>query len=368
MKFIITLSCLLLNLIGNAHANHDPYPVDYLSEKDYNNVRIRVNGTNLQFINQFGLIGDLVEKLCKKMNCRDSVLIDFCLRPGNNTPANFHIAYDSCSWINIDPDSGKQLYIDPYSSKIINIVASRESFCPTQVLQLLEYSILNLDKLKDSKHQLYERTFNYDYVNAIDTNIVNDVLMKELSSNIRQILETKIIPSKNIIEETHVKCEIDSNNCFYYYYRNNKYCIAFKRIYDNQIVLDTTLLEFCDLYDFEQINSQSVIVFDSNNSFYYLSKDSDSFKISKQQLIPIKLDHTIEGLKKTRKMFYLAPQNNISYLGGNLIAIDYGIEVDYSKDKNNSRHIQLLYQIDKDELIIDLEDFINKKKEQTKLF
>lgn len=130
--------------------------------------------------------------------------------------------------------------------------------------------------------------------------------------------------------------------------------------------IDTVVMELSDLYCMVPIDYQTCIVYDTYKSFYCIRFKHNKINISKRQEINVKTKWTKEENRCEWNYFtyprYFLTQN----LGGGLVSIFYGTETVegtaiYNRPRE-SRPIHLLYQIEKDELIQDLDALINPKE------
>ncbi len=125
-------------------------------------------------------------------------------------------------------------------------------------------------------------------------------------------------------------------------------------------------MELSDFYNIIPIDYKTCIVYDTYKSFYCIRFEHDSIKISKRQEIKVKTKWTDEELKITneKKYFDYCTVPLTQNLGGGLVSIHYGWETVSGGFRNPRptvyRPIHLLYQIDKDELIQDLDALINQ--------
>jgi hypothetical protein len=189
---------------------------------------------------------------------------------------------------------------------------------------MLEYAILNLKTIKSTQKQI---TYNQKYhgwkINSIDTFLIKSHLKTTESETLLKILKNKIErPQENF------KYGVS------YYWQDNKFNVYCR----NPNKQDTILLTVDNIYDYRLVNENSTIIFHSDSTFYHIGRYSKPMT-SKMHLI----ENTFDNYEPF----------DLKSINGNEISI--GIRQMWNKQN-------LVYLIDKDQLIQNLNEEIDKKE------
>ncbi len=307
------LILILLTVLANVKADSV-----YISKKS-GNIRIGTSD-NLGFFNRnkIFLIGELAEKLSLKLGYKENIQIDFKCFFHKKEKLEFTIAYDSSS----TKSHGQR----------ITIHMSAYDIEAETTLKLVECAIQNISKYKNTNKTLIygPSKKSYDLPN-IDTNIIKTHLSKPNSKSINETLAITIQEKNKKIEQG-----------IYYTLKNNSYYLYA----NNYEFEDSQILSVKNFYGWKKLSSNLFLIFDTDSSFYYTNLDS--LKVSKRQVF------------QSKNIFY--DNYKIEYLGGDKISIYYDTYVYDPKSGNNKRiDHTLIYLIDKDFLIQDLEGLIERK-------
>jgi hypothetical protein len=320
-RYILTL-ILVLNF-GTAFAHQD-----FWMTKDFGNVKVRIlTGFEYEEINKVFIIGQLAEQFSKQLNYTNKIFLDFNHHYTGNCNPDFFISYDKgkiqYSWSGADKEK------DFLKNKSIVVRQVSRQFDAETTLKLLEYSIQNVEQIKSSQKEIY---YNKNYcqwiINSIDTTKIKTMLMKPVSNQIKGVLTLKI-----------EKPEKEFKYGLSYYFKDNKYSI-FSRQYNKD---DNTLLSLDNIYDIKKIEGSSMIIFDTDSTFYYVNQYQN--RVSKRHNINNKYD-------------YYRPYK-VENIGGDKISINFSY---YSKEEGRQpKNRTLIYLIEEDELIQDLDKLIEKR-------
>ena len=319
-RYILTF--ILVLTFGTAFAHQD-----FWMSKDFGNVTVRIKtGFEYEEINKVFIIGQLAEQFSKQLNYTGKIFLDFNHHYTGNCVPDYFISYDKgkiqYSWNNADKEK------DFLNDKSIVVRQVSRQFDAETTLKLLEYAIQNIGQIKSSQKEIkYNKNYCQWIINSIDTTKIKTMLLKPSSNQLKTALSLKI-----------EKIEKKFTNGLSYFYKDNKYSI-FSREYNKD---DKTLLTLNNIYDLQKIGNSSIIIFDTDSTFYYVSQYQN--KVSKR--------HNIDN-----KYNYYRPYK-VEYIGGYKISIYFSY---YSKEEGGDKNRTLIYLIGKDELIQDLDKLIENK-------
>ncbi len=318
-KYILTL---ILSLITGTAFSHQ----DFWTIKDFGNVKVRIKtGFYYEEIKKVFLLGQLAQRFAKDLKYSEPIFLDFNHYYVGNCEPDYFISYDKgkigYTW------NGANEEKDLLKEKAIVIRQIDRYFDAHKTLILLEYAILNLSTVKASQKQIeYNKNYCQWRINSIDTASIKKLFDVPNSEKINNALDLKIYPDGE-----------DFKYGISYYLKANKY-IVFTRIYDKR---DTDLFILNNIHAIKKLDSSTAIIFDTDSSFYYLN-----------QFKPVSKRHIINN---TNKNFIPL---KIESMGGNKISIYFSY---YSQeDGKQPREGTLIYLVNQDKLIQDLEKLIDK--------
>lgn len=272
-KFIFIF---LLFVIGRVYSHQDSYEI-----KDFGNIKIRIkSGYNYEEVNKVLLFGKFTQELSQKLNYKDQIFLDFdhyyvgiC-----KTPAYF-ISFDNGNYGigYIDGQPEKNFL----KNKSIVIRQCSDSFDLQKTLQILEYSIQNISKIKkEQKEKIYTENYCNWKIKTIDRKDINRIINSPISKNVFLVLN-----HKNYLTE--------DNNKVSYYFQNNCFTITYK----NQNGEINEIIKLRNIYFLFKLDSDKAILFDDRNSFYFINKN----KISKRHYIPSpKVEYRLYKIEKSK--------------------------------------------------------------------
>jgi len=326
LSLIFTLTC------GSVYAHQD-----FWCTEDFGNVKVRIKtGFKYEEIQKVFLFGQLAKQLAQQLNYSEQIFLDFNHYYVGNCEPDYFISYDKgeiqYNWHGAN--KGK----DILKEKSIVIRQVARQFDALTTLKLLEYAILNIRDIKSSQKEIeYEKNYCQWIINSIDTTFIKAILKEPNSNQINNALSLKIErPYKDYIS---------------YYLQHNKYTVFFKGTFEKK---DTTALITLDnVYQFH--DNRNCLVFDTDTSFYYINGFGK--KVSERHIIQNTND------------FY--QPYSINYIGNEKLSIHFRYspkEVDPEDAKRwiFEKERTLIYLMDKDILIRDLDEFINSKTPNNK--
>lgn len=320
-RYILTL--ILFLTFGNVFAHED-----FWITKDFGNVKVRIKtGFYYEEINKVFIIGQLAEQFSKKMNYNGKIFIDFNHHYTGNCDPDYFLSYDkgkiqySRSGVDKEKDFLKE--------KSIVVRQVSRQFDAETTLKLLDYAIQNVGQIKSSQKEInYNKNYRQWIINSIDTTKIRTILLEPVSNQIKTSLTLKI-----------EKPEKEFKYGLSYFFKDNKYSIFSREYYKG----DNTLLTLDNIYDLKKIGNSSMIIFDTDSTFYYVKQYKE--KVSKRQFIQKKYD-------------YYLPYK-VENIGGDKISIYFYY---YSKEEGRQpKERTLIYLIEEDELIQDLDKLIEKR-------
>ncbi len=249
LRFLIIYVFLLV--FSSFKVEAEPF---YWKVKTFQNVKVRiVTAFDFEEKNKAFIFGELAAELAQRLHYSEPILLDF---------NHYWIEKDSINAYAINFDKGEMKSPSPYyeeyelSKDGIRICQSGKFFNAKETLQLLEYAIANIDKLKKTK--------NTEQFGIADFN--DKIFSRSLSEDVKMTLSKKVYP---LIDEK----ERNNRGSIFYYFQNNEYVIY----YQDPITEQTD--ELIKLQNVYQLNN--FIVFDTDRTFYYISP---SFISTKQTL------------------------------------------------------------------------------------
>lgn len=259
LKYIFFFSVLLCS-ITKVYSSQDFYEI-----KKYGNITVRIkSGYSYEEINKGLIIGRLAEKLTKKLKYSKTIFIDFNhYYTGNCTP-NYFISFDKGKVLGNKLENGEpEKEILKQNSIVIRQVSS--SFDTQTTLKLIEYAIKNVDDIeKTQKLVVYKKNYCFWEFESINQNMITKIINSPNTNTIKDCLNTVIT--------------LDNKSGISYYFKNNTFTIFYKSKANKK----SEIIKLKNIYYIERINPETQIIFDTQKSFYYLSKN----RISKKQHIP----------------------------------------------------------------------------------
>lgn len=294
----------------------------------FGNVRVRITtGFEYEEITKVANFGRLAEHLAKNMKYSKPIFLDYEHHYTKYCDPDYFISFDQGK---INDYVWSEYYPDKNVLKKKGIVIRQVSrqFDAQTTLKLLEYAIANSKNIESIQKEIkYDKNYCTWLINTIDTIFINNLLLRPNSDQLNNALSLKIERPGKIFEHG-----------VSYFIRDNKYWI-FSRGYKRN---DTTLLKLDNIYDLERIG-ESMIVFDTDSSFYFI--DNEIPKASKRHII------------KDKGNFY--NKYTVDYIGGEKLSIY--IWYDFP-DVGTQPNRNLIYFTDLDELIQDLDKVLNNRK------
>lgn len=313
---------LILGLaFGTAFAHKD-----FWMTRDFGNIKVRIKtGYEYEEINKVFIIGQLAEQFSKQLNYTEKIFLDFNHHYTGNCEPDYFISFDKgkIEYSSIGADKEK----DFLKEKSIVVRQVSRNFDAKTTLKLLEYAIQNVGQIKFSQKKIhYNKNYCQWIINSIDTTRIKKILLESQSNQLKTVLKLKI---ENLEKEFVFGLS--------YFFKDNKYSI-FSRSYDQD---DKTLLTLKNIYHINKIGNSTMMIFDTDSTFYYVNQN----KVSKRHLINNNYNYyrpyKVEGIDRDK------------------ISINFTY---YSNEEGRQpKSRTLLYLIEKDELIQDLDKLIDKR-------
>ena len=299
---------------------------DYWTTMDYGNVKVRVKtGFDYEEINKAFIIGQLAEKLAKGLDYSGPIFLDFNHYYLEDCVPTYFISYDKGTIEhNWDSDSKEKDYL---KSKAIVVRQISRQFNVISTLKLLEYSLKNISKIKALQKKITYSQHYCDWkINSIDTFHIKEQLKIPNSELLNKIIKQRIYrPDKEF------KYGIS------YFWQNNMFHL-FLRDYKKA---DSTLANIDNIYEIKKFGNSSALVFDSDNSFFYVSQNNKTY-VSQKHVINNTFD-------------YYRPYN-VENISRDKLSINFSYYP--NKSERQPKEITLIYLTDKDELIQDLDKLL----------
>jgi hypothetical protein len=316
-KYILTL--ILVLTIGTTYAHQD-----FVKIKDFDNVKVRIKtGFEYEEINKVFIYAQLSQQLASSLGYKEQIFLDFHHHYTNNCEPDYFISFDKGTII------GDSKLTPLLAQKAIVIRQVAKQFDAETTLKLVEYAILNVSRIKFQQKRInYHQNYNHWEIRTIDTLKIHKSLTKQSSEAVLNLLSKRIYRPEN-----------DFKYGISYFWENCKFTV-FKR--DPNTIIEIITLD--NIYEFKRFGIYSAIVFDSDSSFYYSAVNSKNI-ISNRQVI--------ERTENNYKPF------KVEYIGGNKLSIYFEYLLKEPEYKLVTK--TLIYLIDKEEMIQDLDKLINQK-------
>lgn len=253
-KCRLIISIILLTLNFGAALGHQ----DFWVIKEYGNIKVRVkSGFDFEEINKAFIIGQLAQTLVKDLGYSKQVFLDFNHHYTGDCEPDYFISFDDGKIKYPWKDYNKQNLL---KGRAIVVRQVARTFDIITTLKLLEYSVLNSEKIKSSQRQIeYNQNYCDWTINSIDTLLIDQQVSQEMSSLVAKLFKSKIErPDK------------DFQNGISYYWSAGNYCIFFRQVGQE----DKVVLELSGIYNFQRIESNTTLIFDSDRSFYCITANN----------------------------------------------------------------------------------------------
>jgi hypothetical protein len=230
---------------------------DFYIVKDHGNIRTRIKtGFQYEEIKKIELIGKYANLLTKELNCKEKIFLDFSHSYIDNCEPDYFISFGK-EHIQRKNWNEKRKEPGALTSNRIVIRQVAKTFDIATTLKLLEFSINNTVKIKSEQKPIkYIKNYNDWVLNSIDTVFINTVVKSKRTSLIERTLKTKLFRPEDQIKFLSKQTYYTQNNKFYFNY-----------------ILKGKLktLELDNVYDIKKVNKYSILVFDTDSTFYFLS-------------------------------------------------------------------------------------------------
>jgi len=301
---------------------------DMLVSRKFGNTMVTINTAyEYEEVDKVFIWGQLAEKLSKELKFTKQINLFFNHSYVKDSNPDYFI---TCKKIRHKKGS---IYIEVFARQ----------FNIEKCLKLLEFGILNRENIKSSQKEIdYHKNYYNIKIKSIDSTIIKTTLDKPSSKQVLKILELRVDrPDKN----------------FYYgisyYFKENKFTFFLRELngsYKEKLKKsDTDLISFSNVYYMPKLENLSVIVFDTDSSFYYIDQYNKPI-ISKKQII-----HDIHTNYKPYK---------VNDIGGGKFSIYFDYLLD-TKYEWNYKPRNMIYLVKKDTLIQDLDKLIDLKNTLT---
>ena len=243
-------------IISSFKTKSDFVHQDFFIVENYGNITTRIKtGFQYEEIKKVEFIGKYAEKLCKRINFKKNILLDFDHFYVDYCEPDYFISKGKKT-LSYLKGQEKDFLENNIDEEIIVIRQIGRKFNITNTLKLIEYAVVNDNKIVEYQN-LYNYQKNYSNLKtySIDTIKVNSIINTKASNNILKVISDKITR-----EETNK----DKYVSIRYFSKNGKFVVNYylnkKR---KELILE-------DVYDFKRVNSSEALIFDTDSSFYYV--------------------------------------------------------------------------------------------------
>jgi hypothetical protein len=261
------------------------------------------------------------------MGYTDTIFVDFNHYYIGDCIPDYFLSFDDGSIIKFGDDEKPNPFLN---QKSIVIREVSRTFDPCLTLNLLEYAIKNVNKIKREQKLLrYDKNYCNWKVNTIDTALLRKVTYSPISSILETILQSKVYRSKSEeIEETNDTEDLS------YFYKGGKYHIYYRDYFSTSPqTKEIILLVTNNIYQFTKVTDFEAVVFETDDCFYFV-EGVNSHYVSKR--------HIINNYGEYHPY-------EVNKIGWNKIAINFCCAG--SSQSSDLRDITLLLKIKDDELV-----------------
>src|SRR5690554_697117 len=232
MKKLLTIISILSFLITTVFASQS-----YTAKIEYKNILLLYTGSTASEISyddsiKFSFIIKRVFELSERYNYKEPIILNYKFSSLNE---RFYISYSKPVLYRKYDFETEMTEINLLRKKhqILNITVFDTYRKQTNLLKIVEFSLKNLDSIKQFKQDLIEYK-NY-YINTIDTNLIKKVTTTSTNSEIvKEVLEIKLYREYDNKEYSYFSSYYTKNDMFFPYFREKD-----MRNNITEIVLDT---------------------------------------------------------------------------------------------------------------------------------
>ncbi len=337
LKRLLVLVLILLPSANTVLADEPGYSI-----RDCGNVKVRIEtGFEYEEINKVAIIGELARRLTKNLGYRETVFLDFEHFYTRDCDADYFVSFDDgadpevLTWT--PPTSRKP---EPFlKSPALVIRQVSRSFDVATTLKLVEYAVSHVAEIKrDQQLRIHKDRYDHWQALSIDKDKITKIIAAPISPTIEEVWrEPTFRPGT----------ERSMSSGLSYYFAGGKFVVYSWR-YD----LEKPLLSLEDIYDFQKVLGSQALVYDTDESFYYVANRYRMRSCSKR--------HVIEDTHD-----YHRPYETQS-LGHDKIAICFSYRVPgQPADKRSPiprrKQRVLIYRPEQDDLVQDLDELLDNR-------
>ncbi len=339
VRHLLVFVLILLPCVNTVLAHEDFYRV-----RDFENVKVRIKtGFEYEEINKVAIIGELAQRLTESTGYRETVLLDFLHFYTGDCVADHFISFgdgaDAEVLASASPTGEKPAPFLKSPAVVIRQVS--RSFDVAATLKLVEYAVSHVAEVKrDQRLRLHRGKYNRWQALSIDKDRITKIIAAPVSPAIEKVWqEPAIRPETGSDKYPGISYRFKDGRYVVYYWSGLRY--------------QRHLLSLEDIYDFQKVSSSEAIVFDTDESFYYVSGNpygaDDRRTCSKRRVI-----------KNTQD--YYKPYEAHS-VGGDKIAICFSYLIRNAVGGRFPilKHRVLIYRPDRDDLVQDLDELLNRR-------
>jgi hypothetical protein len=289
-KSRLIFNTIILTLVFGSVFGHQ----DFWVIRDYGNIKVRVkSGFDYEEINKAFIIGQLAQALVKDLGYSDQIFLDFNHYYTGDCEPDYFISFDDGQikypW---DDYTEKNLL----KGKAIVLRQVAKTFDVISSLKLLEYSVANIEMVKSIQRQIeYNQNYCEWTINSVDTVLIDKQVSRDMSPLIAKIFKLKIErPDK------------DFKNGISYYWQAGKYYIYHRKVGQE----DKVALVLTSIYDFQKIDPNTNLIFDSDRAFYCLTADKDVVVSKRHELLDTSFEYwrpyRVTKISDNKLSFYLS--------------------------------------------------------------
>jgi hypothetical protein len=239
---------------------------DHVEYKIYGNIKVYGKSAfaNYNEFNKFKIIGKLSEQLCRKLNYKDTIVLEFEHNYSNYKPNLIIVEKGNTEFISklYRIEKIDSLYTTPNNNKNIGISIRQiaQKFDVVEILKLLEYVIINKENLIFEKHEV--KFINFDYMKRkkiIKYHSINKKLIKSIINNSKTSELVSIIINSDVLflEFENIKGV----------WNNEEFIIS------NEF----SSIKYKDIFCITELKD-GILIFENNKNFIYLKNTNNHFQ------------------------------------------------------------------------------------------
>lgn len=260
MKKIVLLITILISTVSTANVHKEVFVYE-----TFGNVKVYLRtGFHYSDVEKIKIIGKLSEKLCSKLSHKDTIFVEYIQDYTDSYSKDIYKFENNINWgfnnglrDNLKPDKIKPGISIRINANKINI---------THVLSLVEYAIINKEKLSEKliSQKVIDRWGDNEQELEFKIKSVSDELLNQIFAQKSQLIQELISHPTYVNEIELIGIQT--------YWMNDKFTFEYK-FHDEPLA---KLIEIGDYFYYLNLNDESLLVFINENKFYYATPHDEN--------------------------------------------------------------------------------------------